>query len=750
MNIAYYFHVKYFYIIFTVISIFISHYTYAQSEEDLIQLAKINDLNLQEINESATKDLENMQSIKKKEVKLSIPVDNEKFGYSFLEFEPSSIVAVDDLPLPNDYIISLNDTLSVVLTGAKKERFDINVKLDGTVLFPELGNIFIAGKRFGDVKNLITELVNESYIGVEVYISIKELSAKKITLVGAINTPGTYLVNPFTTISGAISYGGGVKDFGSLRNITLIKADEEKHVFDLYDLLIKGDRSNDIPIEAGDTILVPGTSNFVKITGEALRPLTYEYINTDKYSDLVEFALGTTNSANFANITSYFIENGLALSKRISLDESIDNTLLTELNIGKLISIPSKEVRVYGTSVQNGSYKINKEKGLGSLINELKFSGEIYPFYFILKQSDQNNLLKESYNLSLSDPSTYDGLILKDNIEIYFFSRTELISNAATSVDIPATYRKNFNLGTKTFNLPISGKISPMEIASFLDINEDLDLDKTVTKKIFDSLEEGFNKKFDSAEIVSVSVPARKVDRFEVEIQGQVYSPGKYIVDSTSTLSELYTLAGGIKKSAFTRGIYISRESIKNREREALESARSLLYDSVLVDKSDLQNQGMQQINVDDLIKLTNNIKVSGRVSGSFESGSEDASSLLLQNGDYIFVPSPPSTISIFGEISNPVTLNFKSSLSYEDYISLAGGFTLYADKSAVYVIKANGESIPLRRGIFQKEIYLEPGDSIIVPRDLDRISTLPLVSVATKIISDIAFAAASLNSLSN
>ena len=174
MNIAYYFHVKYFYIIFTVISIFISHYTYAQSEEDLIQLAKINDLNLQEINESATKDLENMQSIKKKEVKLSIPVDNEKFGYSFLEFEPSSIVAVDDLPLPNDYIISLNDTLSVVLTGAKKERFDINVKLDGTVLFPELGNIFIAGKRFGDVKNLITELVNESYIGVEVYISIKE------------------------------------------------------------------------------------------------------------------------------------------------------------------------------------------------------------------------------------------------------------------------------------------------------------------------------------------------------------------------------------------------------------------------------------------------------------------------------------------------------------------------------------------------------------------------------------------------
>ena len=51
---------------------------------------------------------------------------------------------------------------------------------------------------------------------------------------------------------------------------------------------------------------------------------------------------------------------------------------------------------------------------------------------------------------------------------------------------------------------------------------------------------------------------------------------------------------------------------------------------------------------------------------------------------------------------------------------------------------------------LFSKEIFLNPGDTVVVPRDLGVMDTLPLVSVATKIISDIAFAAASLNTISD
>ena len=69
------------------------------------------------------------------------------------------------------------------------------------ILFPELGSISVVGETFQEVKTKLKNLIEQSYIGVQIDLSLKNLSAKKITIVGAVKTPGTYLVNPFSTIS---------------------------------------------------------------------------------------------------------------------------------------------------------------------------------------------------------------------------------------------------------------------------------------------------------------------------------------------------------------------------------------------------------------------------------------------------------------------------------------------------------------------------------------------------------------------
>ena len=132
-------------------------------------------------------------------------IEGRKYGYDFFSSMPTSLSAVGDLPLPNDYKISLRDQLSIILSGAKDDVFDLNVKLDGTILFPELGSISVVGLTFGEVSKKISNIIQQSFIGVNVEVSLKNLSAKKITIVGAVKTPGTYLVNPFSTITGAIS-----------------------------------------------------------------------------------------------------------------------------------------------------------------------------------------------------------------------------------------------------------------------------------------------------------------------------------------------------------------------------------------------------------------------------------------------------------------------------------------------------------------------------------------------------------------
>jgi hypothetical protein len=103
----------------------------------------------------------------------------KKYGYDFFSSMPTSLLAVGDLPLPNDYKISLRDQLTVILSGSKDAIFNLNVKLDGTILFPELGAISVAGLSFQEVKDKLSQLIEQSYIGVNIDISMQNLSAKK-------------------------------------------------------------------------------------------------------------------------------------------------------------------------------------------------------------------------------------------------------------------------------------------------------------------------------------------------------------------------------------------------------------------------------------------------------------------------------------------------------------------------------------------------------------------------------------------
>ena len=88
--------------------------------------------------------------------------------------------------MPNDYKISLNDQFTIILSGSKEAIFDLNVNLDGSILFPELGSISVVGETFQEVKTKLRNLIEQSYIGVQIDLSLKSLSAKKITIVGAV------------------------------------------------------------------------------------------------------------------------------------------------------------------------------------------------------------------------------------------------------------------------------------------------------------------------------------------------------------------------------------------------------------------------------------------------------------------------------------------------------------------------------------------------------------------------------------
>ena len=344
----------------------------------------------------------------------------EKFGYSFFDKEPSSLVAVGDLPFPNDYSISLKDQFTIILSGSREEIFNLTVKLDGTILFPGLGSISVVGETLSEVKNKIKSLVEQSYIGVDADISLKRLNAKKITIVGAVKNPGIYLVNPFSSISSALVYSGGVLDSGSLRNIKLIRKDSSIVNFDLYDLLVYGDRSSDVNIEAGDTILVEGASNFVELSGSVNRPMIYELKENDSLETLINYGLGFNQTAN---------KNKIALSilniKNATIDQietSNMSTMLDNVIKVKIFDYQSEVndgILVKGAVKESGYYEVSKYNNLESLIKGLKFVN-VYPFLGILEQFDRENLSQKTILFNLTDDETFRDVKLTSNSKVYF------------------------------------------------------------------------------------------------------------------------------------------------------------------------------------------------------------------------------------------------------------------------------------------------------------------------------------------
>ena len=121
----------------------------------------------------------------------------------------------------------------------------------------------------------------------------------------------------------------------------------------------------------------------------------------------------------------------------------------------------------------------------------------------------------------------------------------------------------------------------------------------------------------------------------------------------------------------------------------------------------------------------------------------------MLEEGDELMVPGPMQSVTVLGEVQSPTSLLFERGLSRDDYINLSGGMTRRADADRVYIVRANGQvsASGSRRWFSASDTSVQPGDTIVVPTDIERMRPLPLWTAVTTIIYNMAVAVAAVNS---
>src|SRR3972149_7482747 len=183
-----------------------------------------------------------------------LPVEQElkPFGYELFQGSPDAFTPATDIPIPADYVVGPGDAVSVQLFGKENVQYELIITRDGTLLFPGIGPISVAGMTFSQLQQDISNRVQKQLIGVQASVTLGRLRSIRIFVLGDVQRPGSYTVNGLSTLTNALFTSGGVRTIGSLRDIQLKRQGKVIAHIDIYDLLLRGDTRADARLLPGD------------------------------------------------------------------------------------------------------------------------------------------------------------------------------------------------------------------------------------------------------------------------------------------------------------------------------------------------------------------------------------------------------------------------------------------------------------------------------------------------------------------
>ncbi len=288
--------------------------------------------------------------------------DLPTYGEFLFDGNYSTFAPTDNVLAPSDYIMGTGDSLTIFINGPNDTELNLTVNREGSIYFPDLGNLSISGMTFTEAVTYIKNRVSNEMIGVEIEISLGRLKSINIFMAGEAKIPGSYSVSALTSLSQAIYAAGGISDIGSLRDIQVKRSGELINSFDLYDLLTKGDSSGDIRLISGDVVFIPPSIRNIYIEGAVRREGKYELKENESIGKLISISGGLSDRAYLKKVYIERYSKSSDLPEIINLDLTNAENFKFKLNDGDIIRIAevtqdlTRSLTMHGAVKRPGNY----------------------------------------------------------------------------------------------------------------------------------------------------------------------------------------------------------------------------------------------------------------------------------------------------------------------------------------------------------------------------------------------------------
>jgi len=677
------------------------------------------------------------------------------FGHNLFSDVPTTFAPLNMAPVPPGYLIGPGDQLQIRIWGQVSFQANVLVDRSGDIYLPQVGPVHVAGLPYASLEAHIRSAVGRVYRNFDLTVDLGKIRAIQVYVTGQARRPGLYTVSSLSTLVDALFASGGPSVKGSMRDVELHRDGKTIAHFDLYDLLVRGDKSKDAKLLDGDVIFIPPVSAEVAVTGSVGGPAIYELRPEETLGSLLADAGGVSAVAEEARISIERIEDHRT---RHAMEVAYDASgLATPLSDGDLVHVFSivpaytKTVTLRGNVANPGHFAWHSGMRISDLIPDKESlitrnywwkraqlglpSPEFEPALNLAQQYQPSN---ES-TIQLNTPTTERS---EGSPQQQRLSAQQRAGSASLAAEQSETTTHGANSSQRTVVDIVAPEIdwdyAVVERIDMATLKTELlpfDLGKLVLQH--DSSQDLELQPGDIVTIFSegdIRVPLAQQTKL-VRLSGEFVHAGVYTAKPGETLRELVAGAGGLTPNAYLYGSDFTRESTRAIQQARIdEYVRDLstqversnleLASSSVSSSGDASNAAAAQASEAGLLAGLRQIRATGRIVLQFKpdtAGTASIPDIPLEDGDQFVVPHVPATVNVVGAVYDQSSFLYSRDRRVSAYLALAGGPNRDADKKHEFIIRADGEVVgrETMRGLWGntfESLRIYPGDTIVVP----------------------------------
>jgi protein involved in polysaccharide export with SLBB domain len=713
------------------------------------------------------------------------------FGQNLFENVPSTFAPLDYVPVTPDYLIGPGDELLVRGWG----QIDITnyravVDRNGSIYLPTVGTVSVTGVRYDRLTEYLKQAIGRYYKNFDLDVTLGRLRSIQVFVVGQVKRPGTYTVSSLSTLVNALFASGGPSKRGSMRQIQLKRGGAVITTFDLYDLIVRGDKSKDAPLMPGDVIYVPAVGRLVAIAGSVNVPAIYELKDRDTLGDVMGDAGGLTSTAAGQHaIIERIDDRQLRKAAEFPLTPEGLRQELQDGDIVRFLHISTRfenAVTLRGNVALPGRYPWREGMRVKDLIptRESLVTEEFWKQQNLLGLFPANESFQTQDQLSESATPSLPIAQTNPGAAPTFVNPAPAgaMGRGTNPTAAPAgamAGQGGQTLGGQNLEQTV-GKVEAQRIhqevlrnqikRSAAEINweyaviQRLD-PQTLTSQLLPfnlgkaiAGDDSQNLALQPGDVITIfsqadmQVPIAQQSKF-VRLEGEFGAAGIYKTEPGETLRHLVTRVTNLTPQAYLFGSEFTRESVREDLQRRLDDyvggLQSEVNRSQVVTPQDQATVTAQR----QLVGRMQQLRSTGRIVLEVRPDADSVAAfpdMTLEDGDRLFVPFRPATVSVLGAVYNGSAFLYRSGYNVADYLRLAGGATRNGDKKHEFVLRANGATVSKQQHSSLvmnnfSTMKLFPGDTIIVPEKLARGAALQGFLSWAQLFSSFAIGAAGL-----